>query len=35
MKAVDREAAMGAVVGKAMTPLRSGPGLVLVLVALQ
>ena len=36
MKAVDRERAFGAVLGKAMQPLAKGEkGLVLVLVALQ
>lgn len=35
MKATDREKANGAVVGKAMTRLQSGRGLVLVLVNLQ
>jgi hypothetical protein len=35
MKAVDRERAYGAVIGKAMTSLESGQGLVLVLVNLQ
>lgn len=35
MKAVDREAAGGATLGKAMTNLESGRGLVLVLVNLQ
>jgi len=35
MKAVDGNAARGAVLGKAMTPLPEGRGLVLVLVALQ
>ncbi|MFF9036244.1 hypothetical protein ACF090_12325, partial [Streptomyces sp. NPDC014892] len=34
MAAVDREAAFGAVLGKALTPLASGAGLVLVLVGL-
>lgn len=36
MKALDHEAAMGAVIGKAMTPLAQGEqGLVLVLISLQ
>ncbi len=35
MKAVDRQRAPGAIIGKAMTPLASGKGLVLVLVSLQ
>ncbi len=35
MKAVDRQRAFGAVLGKALRPLRSGQGLVPVLVALQ
>lgn len=35
MKAADRERAMGAVLGKAMTSLDSGTGMVLVLVSLQ
>ena len=35
MKVVDFAGAQGAVIGKAMTPLNSGKGLVLVLVALQ
>jgi len=35
MKATDREKTYGAVIGKAMTPLESGNGLVLVLVNLQ
>ncbi len=35
MKASDRERAQGAVIGKAMTGLESGTGLVLVLVSLQ
>lgn len=34
MPAVDREAAFGAVLGKALTPLASGTGLVLVLTGL-
>ncbi|MGW2083049.1 hypothetical protein ACWCOW_40285 [Streptomyces sp. NPDC001939] len=34
MAAVDRDAAFGAVLGKALTPLESGTGLVLVLVGL-
>ncbi|MET9650356.1 hypothetical protein ABZZ44_08725 [Streptomyces sp. NPDC006460] len=34
MAAVDRDAAFGAVLGKALTPLISGTGLVLVLVGL-
>ncbi|WP_314249869.1 DUF4185 domain-containing protein [Streptomyces kutzneri] len=34
MPALDREAAFGAVLGKALTPLASGTGLVLVLVGL-
>ena len=35
MKSTDRERAFGATIGKAMTPLESGKGLVLVLVNLQ
>ena len=35
MKAVDREKAQGAIIGKAMTGLKEGKGLVLVLVTLQ
>jgi hypothetical protein len=35
MKALDPEKAQGAVLGKAMTPLASNTGLVLVLVTLQ
>jgi hypothetical protein len=35
MKATDRELAYGAVIGKAMTALDEGTGLVLVLVNLQ
>ncbi len=35
MKAADRDRAAGAVIGKAMTPLAEGTGLVLVLVSLQ
>jgi hypothetical protein len=35
MKAVDRERSHGAIIGKAMTQLKSGRGLVLVLVNLQ
>jgi hypothetical protein len=35
MKAADREQAQGAILGKAMTSLESGEGLVLVLVTLQ
>ncbi|MBK8269456.1 MAG: hypothetical protein IPK83_14585 [Planctomycetes bacterium] len=35
MKAADREKAHGAVIGKAMQPLKSGKGLILVLVNLQ
>jgi hypothetical protein len=35
MKAADRAKAYGAVIGKAMTPLKEGQGLVLVLVSLQ
>lgn len=35
MKAADRERSHGAVLGKAMTPLASGTGMVLVLVSLQ
>lgn len=35
MKAADREKSHGAIIGKAMTPLKSGEGLVLVLVNLQ
>jgi hypothetical protein len=34
MRAVDRDSAFGAVLGKALTPLTSGAGLVLVLVGL-
>ena len=35
MKVTDRERAQGAILGKAMTPLSEGKGLVLVLVTLQ
>ena len=35
MKATDRQRAFGAIIGKAMSPLKSGRGLVLVLVSLQ
>jgi hypothetical protein len=35
MKAADPERAFGAVIGKAMTGLEKGEGLVLVLVSLQ
>jgi hypothetical protein len=35
MKAVDRDRAQGAVLGKAMTSLASGTGMVLVIVSLQ
>jgi hypothetical protein len=35
MKAADREKAQGAIIGKAMTGLKEGKGLVLVLVTLQ
>src|SRR5262245_9143958 len=35
MKAADREKAQGAIIGKAMTSLKEGKGLVLVLVTLQ
>jgi len=35
MKVLDHRRAMGAIIGKAMTPLESGRGLVLVLVSLQ
>jgi len=35
MKATDKEKASGAIIGKAMTSLKSGKGLVLVLVSLQ
>jgi hypothetical protein len=35
MKAIDRTRAFGAIIGKAMTPLPKGKGLVLVLVSLQ
>jgi hypothetical protein len=35
MKAVDHARAQGAVLGKAMTSLKAGKGLVLVLVSLQ
>ncbi len=35
MKAIDSDKAKGAIIGKAMTPLRSGKGTVLVLVTLQ
>ena len=35
MKATDHDRAQGAVIGKAMTGLKEGHGLVLVLVSLQ
>jgi hypothetical protein len=35
MKVTDHARAQGAIIGKAMTPLESGQGLVLVLVSLQ
>ncbi|MFD0325591.1 hypothetical protein [Lysobacter gummosus] len=35
MRAVDRDAAFGAVIGKALQPLADGRGLIPVLVALQ
>jgi len=35
MKATDHDRSQGAIIGKAMTPLKSGQGLVLVLVSLQ
>jgi hypothetical protein len=35
MKVLDRDRALGAVLGKAMTPLEEGSGLVLALVNLQ
>jgi hypothetical protein len=35
MKAADRDQSQGAILGKAMTSLESGTGLVLVLVTLQ
>jgi hypothetical protein len=35
MKVVDHAAAQGAIIGKAMTSLKEGTGLVLVLVSLQ
>ncbi len=35
MKAVDRQRAAGAIIGKAMTGLKAGQGLVLILVSLQ
>lgn len=35
MKAADRQRAFGSIIGKAMSPLDSGQGLVLVLVSLQ
>ena len=35
MKAADHDAAQGAIIGKAMTPLTDGDGMVLVLVTLQ
>jgi hypothetical protein len=35
MKVTDRDRAVGAVIGKAMTALQDGTGLVLVLVSLQ
>ena len=35
MKATDRDRSFGAVIGKAMSPLKKGRGLVLVLVSLQ
>jgi hypothetical protein len=35
MKATDRERSHGAIIGKAMSPLEKGEGLVLVLINLQ
>jgi hypothetical protein len=35
MKAVDRERAFGAVIGKALQPLESGQGLIAAIIALQ
>jgi len=35
MKATDARRAQGAIIGKAMSPLQSGAGMVLVLVSLQ
>ena len=35
MKVTDHPKAQGAIIGKAMTPLETGKGLVLVLVSLQ
>ncbi len=35
MKVVDHTRALGAILGKAMSPLESGKGLVLILVSLQ
>jgi hypothetical protein len=35
MKVTDREKANGAILGKAMSGLKEGKGLILVLVALQ
>ena len=35
MKAIDRDRASGSIIGKAMTGLSTGKGLVLVLVNLQ
>jgi len=35
MKAADNARSHGAIIGKAMTPLKEGKGLVLVLVSLQ
>jgi hypothetical protein len=35
MKAIDHDKSQGAIIGKAMTGLESGKGLVLVLVTLQ
>jgi len=35
MKALDREQAFGAVIGKALRPLAEGQGLIPILIALQ
>ena len=35
MKALDRVEAFGAVIGKALRPLKSGQGLIPILIALQ
>ena len=35
MKATDKDRSYGAVIGKAMSPLEQGEGLILVLVTLQ